>query len=635
MTTDLTNFGLDAASTFLKLLDPNATAFSFRTFGDTENVKGLVRNYQGSFESLAPQLAEANMAGAGVFVVVNDGGHRAKDINRVRAVFADLDGAPLGPVCACSLKPHLVVQTSPGHYHAYWLVDDLPLDDFSPLQRAIAARFGGDSTVNDRPRVLRVPGFWNRKKGEWAPVIIESVRTDRRYTGAEVRAEFASRSYEVPPPPPPSPNSTIANASPPTTVVLARGGVGAVVAEARHEDILKVASHFARLVVFKGLSRSAAVAALMEEAARGRWTREVPKEELTRALDGAMSKYRSGEFGMGFQGRQSLLEQPPRVHRAADLLNVEFAPVQWAIEGIIPEGVTILSGDPKIGKSWLVYQACLAVAAGLPFWRGRATEAAGEVLLLALEDNPRRLRRRLDKLLLHFSTFRPTASGGGAIAVPPDIQHLHYATEWPRAETGVDYLVEWLRANPGARLVAIDTVSAFRNPEPGRKSAYATDYAVGEMLKPLSREFKTAILLVMHNRKQASDDPLQLVSGTQGMTGGVDNVIVLRRDRGAMDAGLYVDGRDIEQPQELALRFREGMWSSDGTTVEEAKLSKERRRVIETILALASRATSGAISDALAESQKPGAVRKMLSDMVAAGDLRNEDGVYVVLRGRG
>src|SRR3546814_12939706 len=69
------------------------------------------------------------------------------------------------------------------------------------------------------------------------------------------------------------------------------------------------------------------------------------------------------------------------------------------------------------------------------------------------------------------------------------LDRFFYETEWPRAEAGVEKLREWLAAHPGARMVVIDTLASFRDPDPGRKSAYMADYAVGEMLKPLTREF--------------------------------------------------------------------------------------------------------------------------------------------------
>src|SRR3546814_6787468 len=79
-----------------------------------------------------------------------------------------------------------------------------------------------------------------------------------------------------------------------------------------------------------------------------------------------------------------------------------FAPVQWAVRGLIPQGTEILSAPPKAGKSWLVLQACVAVAAGVPLWSGRDPEAQGDTLYLDLEGNDRRLQERMTGLLKSF-----------------------------------------------------------------------------------------------------------------------------------------------------------------------------------------------------------------------------------------
>ena len=47
---------------------------------------------------------------------------------------------------------------------------------------------------------------------------------------------------------------------------------------------------------------------------------------------------------------------------AAELLSKEFAPIRWTVPGILPEGVTILGGKPKIGKSWLAFDLALGVS---------------------------------------------------------------------------------------------------------------------------------------------------------------------------------------------------------------------------------------------------------------------------------
>lgn len=103
--------------------------------------------------------------GVGIFVMVNKGdgrGRKAENVTQIRALFIDLDGAPWQPV-AEKLRPHLRVESSPGRYHLYWKVSDCSLDQFKPIQQAIANRFAGDKSCNDRSRVMRVPGFFHQK----------------------------------------------------------------------------------------------------------------------------------------------------------------------------------------------------------------------------------------------------------------------------------------------------------------------------------------------------------------------------------------------------------------------------------------------------------------------------------------
>lgn len=147
---------------FLKLLARDAERFHFRVLHDKH--KGFKpSNLHGHIRDLEDYFTHLNTSGAGIFVVVNQGGHRDDDITRVRAVFADTDGAPLEPIVE-ALKPQFVVETSPGKHHVYWLVDDqFPLNQFKPVQQAIAARFGTDPSVCNLSRVMRVPGFMHNK----------------------------------------------------------------------------------------------------------------------------------------------------------------------------------------------------------------------------------------------------------------------------------------------------------------------------------------------------------------------------------------------------------------------------------------------------------------------------------------
>jgi hypothetical protein len=171
---------LAQASAFLKLLDPDATSFTFQTFDDDSARKDnrLARVFHGTLADHAESLTDLQSRGAGVFITINatDGtGRKAENITRVRALWLDLDGAPIEPVREWQ-TPHIEVESSPGKWHAYWLVNDVTLDQFTPLQAALIKKFNGDPAVKDLPRVMRLPGFWHLKPGS-APHMSRVVHT--------------------------------------------------------------------------------------------------------------------------------------------------------------------------------------------------------------------------------------------------------------------------------------------------------------------------------------------------------------------------------------------------------------------------------------------------------------------------
>jgi hypothetical protein len=165
---------VETAARFLHMLDP-AHCFTFQTFADRGNepVASLARVLHGSFAEHTNELVALNEEGAGIFVMVNAGdgvirsGHKTcrtgANVVRIRSLFVDLDGAPIAPALSSALPPDWIVQSSRDRWHAYWMVDDCPLDGFGPAQAALALRFEGDPSVKDLPRVMRVPGFLHRK----------------------------------------------------------------------------------------------------------------------------------------------------------------------------------------------------------------------------------------------------------------------------------------------------------------------------------------------------------------------------------------------------------------------------------------------------------------------------------------
>jgi len=167
---------MNQAQHFLTLLAGDEPV-TFQTFGEgaTKN-PNLARILHGNLEEHAAVLSALNAQGAGVFVMVNRGdglGRKAANVTGIRALFVDLDGAPLEPVLAAGVEPHLTIESSADRYHAYWLVFDCALDQFTRLQAALATKFNSDHKVKDLPRVMRLPGFWHQKAEPFQTHIIE------------------------------------------------------------------------------------------------------------------------------------------------------------------------------------------------------------------------------------------------------------------------------------------------------------------------------------------------------------------------------------------------------------------------------------------------------------------------------
>jgi hypothetical protein len=257
---------------------------------------------------------------------------------------------------------------------------------------------------------------------------------------------------------------------------------------------------------------------------------------------------------------------PVRIYSAAEIMAEELPPVRWVVPDILPEGVTFLAGKPKMYKSWMSLDLGVAVASGGVALGTKRVER-GEVLGLFLEDNKRRIQNRLDKLL----AGRPA---------PPN---LHISTEWPQLDKdGAELLDDWVAAHPDARLVIVDTLAMVKPRANGRRTQYDEDREAVAPLSPIAADHNVAILLVHHLREAESDDPLDMITGSVGLTGGVDGALVLKKKRGQADAYLHVDGRDIENPTELALKWNQDTvtWTVMGDA-DEYRKSETRRKIME------------------------------------------------------
>lgn len=253
---------------------------------------------------------------------------------------------------------------------------------------------------------------------------------------------------------------------------------------------------------------------------------------------------------------------------AAALLQTDFPPVRYVVPGLIPEGLTMLAGKPKIGKSWLTLDMAIAVATGGDFLG--ATVEKGDALYLGLEDNSRRMKGRLEKLL---------PFGG-----PPGLERLTLETVCPRLGGGAEEsIAAWCDSKAQPRLIVVDTFGKLRGPTDPRATMYQDDVAALSPLHGLANERGVSIIVVHHVRKQGADDSLDTVSGTTGLAGTCDTILVL--SRGA-DTGTTLTGRgrDLENEVDIALHFdRDAARFIVRGNPADVKRSDERTRVLQAL----------------------------------------------------
>lgn len=228
---------------------------------------------------------------------------------------------------------------------------------------------------------------------------------------------------------------------------------------------------------------------------------------------------------------------------ADTLLSTPMEKTLFIVDGLIPQGVSMLCGSGKIGKSWLMLWLGLRVAEGLPLWDLPTHQC--DVLYLCLEDTRVRIQERLYKL---------------TDEAPPG---LRFATVCGKLGCGLEEQIEAaLNDFPNTRLVIIDTLQKVRNAQStaGKNGMYASDYDDISAVKSIADRRRIAVVLVHHLRKMKdTSDPFNEVSGSTGITGAADTNIILKRKRDEDTATLLASGRDVEY-QQFTLRFENNVW---------------------------------------------------------------------------
>jgi hypothetical protein len=213
----------------------------------------------------------------------------------------------------------------------------------------------------------------------------------------------------------------------------------------------------------------------------------------------------------------------------AELIETEFPDVGGPIPKLIPNGLTILGGRPKRGKSWLMLQATCTLAIGGKFF-GEDLKVS-RVLYYALEDPPRRLKERTLKLEIDSSAL---------IEFAQRIKPLHLGGISEIEEEAKEY-----------QMIVIDTI---RRAMPGKdftKDGPLFDNILGK-LQTISQANNMAIVVILHTRKSSpgfDPDPVDDVLGSTGLTASADCVLALYKNSntsGTRLLGRQRDGADID-----------------------------------------------------------------------------------------
>lgn len=229
-----------------------------------------------------------------------------------------------------------------------------------------------------------------------------------------------------------------------------------------------------------------------------------------------------------------------KIINADNLLYTTLSENEFIVDEILPVGLHIFCGAPKVGKSWLMLDLCIKVSKGEEIWNLKTNKC--DVLYLALEDTYSRLQKRLFKLTDEIDS------------------NFHIAIESNKITNGlVMQLENAIKQYPNTRLVVIDTLQKVR--KQSNDVNYSADYGDISTLKTFADKNKLAIILVHHLRKQDDSDVFNKISGTAGIMGSSDTTFILeKKSRDDSVATLFVTGRDVEY-QTFTLRFEECRWN--------------------------------------------------------------------------
>jgi len=299
---------------------------------------------------------------------------------------------------------------------------------------------------------------------------------------------------------------------------------------------------------------------------------------------------------------------------AIELMQKEYEPIRWTVPGLIPEGLILLAGKPKVGKSWLALHLCHAVAfESGGFALGQVEVEPGKAVYYGLEDSERRLQERLK----------------GISCGLPIPGNLFISNHLERLDAGgLEEIEAFIEENPETRLVVIDTLARVKPRSRRNTDAYETDTEIMGGLQTLAMRHGITVLVVHHMRKNVkdADDVFDGVLGSTGLTGTADATILVQRGRQSKEIVTHITGRDVEE-QQLSVSFDLSdrvPFNLMGTT-EEVHMSDTRKEILEY---LAENGETGPKELSKALGKNYSTTKNTLWTMLKEGLISNEKGKY-------
>ena len=286
------------------------------------------------------------------------------------------------------------------------------------------------------------------------------------------------------------------------------------------------------------------------------------------------------------------------------IMATEFEPIRWIVRDYVPEGFTVLAGRQKLGKTWLALDYAIAVATG-SIAMGSVSVDAGNVLYVDLENGHRRIQRRI-RALYPDDNHRPDLSG------------LEWVNDAPALDKGfIDQLEDWRLSVEKPRLVVIDVLQKIKPAGIPSRNAYENDYVAWSPLQRWAMDHGIAVIGLHHTRKGGADDPLEALSGSNGLSACADTTLVLDRDQNGCT--LYGRGRDIEEI-ETAVQFEKATcrWRALGKA-SDVRRTDERSVILELLADNREPMSPSEIADALGLPRNN--VKQLLFKMAKAGEV--------------